>query len=198
VLLPASQYVQARRWVKYPATLLFALSLVWLATSLFNLDWAHAQAISETGVGIARLLMDFIIVPLGGAVVGVFLLSVKAWAIPVAALLPLEPLIVSSLSKLERISGKFTIFHDTQDASSLGAAVMDIFLLIALWSAYALMLGYLYKAWRIVRSAAPRRAGASAAAATAGSRTAAGARPEEGETCMLLPEVGQSEDFEAV
>ncbi len=37
-MVPSSLLTEARRWVKFPATVLLATALLWLMHSYFNLD----------------------------------------------------------------------------------------------------------------------------------------------------------------
>lgn len=180
----------ARRWTKYPATLLFVVSLLWLVRNLFQLDWTNAQPETETGIGILLLLINLVIVPLGGVVVGIYLLFLKRWAFYLAPLLPLTPLIVTTEDKVGRIAGKFTEFREELAVPSLGGGVMDSFVLLSLWIAYAVMLWYLYMAWRVLEGSRRWRSAAVAPSGPA-PHVASGADAED--VCMLLPEIDDAE-----
>jgi hypothetical protein len=189
-----SRSQQARRWAKYPATLLFVLSLVWLLNNMFQTDWAHLQPVTETGGGILLLLLNLLVIPLGSVVVGIYLLYGKRWAYVLAPLLPLLPLIEFTVDRLRRISGKFAAFHDHADSKALANGVMDSLVLLGLWVAYGLMLWYLAKAWRLLKPSRPVW-GLPRAGSVAGGETNFPVAADAGgdDNCLIMPEMDDAE-----
>lgn len=192
--------VEARRWAKFPATLLFALSLVWLVCLVFRLEPVSPELGPKTGLGVLGVVYLLGIIPLGSAVCGLGLLFLQGWSYLPAALLPLWPLIVLSSDKSARIAHKFSQFHQTQDASVLGNGVLESLVLLSVWVVYALCLLYLWKSWQML----PQRRkltlgrsgmlGASSVTAwiTGDGRSAVNA--DDGEQCMLMPETTDVDD----
>lgn len=182
---------QARRWAKFPATLLFALSVIWLVRMLFGLDPSALGSGTKTGLGALAAVYTLGVIPLGSAACGVGLLFLQAWAYIPAAILPLWPVIAVSADKVSRIDRKFAQFHQDGQIASLGNGLIDVLVVIAIWAAYAIALTYLWKSWKMRPSAwrpAKGLAGGVAAAAPEGGRV------EEGEVCLLLPEVDEGPD----
>lgn len=184
---------QARRWAKFPATLLFALSVIWLVRSLFGLDPGALGSGTKTGIGALVAVYVLGIIPLGSAVCGIGLLFLQAWAYVPAALLPLWPVIAVSADKVARIDRKFAQFHQDGQIASLGNGLIDVLVVGAIWTAYAIALFYLWKSWRM-RPAPWRPGRAAAEGAGAGSAPGTAGAAEEGEVCLLLPEVDEGPD----
>jgi hypothetical protein len=191
-----TRQTQARRWAKFPATILFVLSVLWLLRSFFSFgeNPEQFQAQTHTGIGILQVVWDMLVIPVGGAVVGLYLLLKKRWAAPVAALLPLEPLLVTSARKLVDIGANFHDYNTSAQMNKLYEGLVDLLVVVGFWALYALMLFYLWKVWELLRPPAkwgPTAAGEAAVAVT-GTGVAGSA---EGDVCFLLPE---GEDVETV
>jgi hypothetical protein len=188
---------EARRWAKFPATLLFALSVVWLVYTVSGLNPASLKDETETGLGSLRVLFEYAIIPLGSAVCGLGLLFLQRWAYLPAALLPLWPLLIATYDKVQRIDSKFGQFHQTQNMAYLGNGVLDCLAVAALWTAYLLILAYLRKSYQLLggwnnwarASGSKGRAGRAPAPLLAGYMGQA----EEGDTCWLMPETDDEE-----
>lgn len=184
----------ARRWVKFPATILFATALLWLLESYFQLDWEHLGQQTETGLGAVGAFADMVVIPLGSIAVGLGLMFLQRWALVGGALLPLLPLLVLSVEKGMRVDAKFEQFRITGQAGYFGDGVMTAITIAALWVLYALILVYLYKAHKILGGAEQwlkrpvRDATAGAARDPAAGRTAGDDEVAEGEYCQLFPE----------
>jgi hypothetical protein len=212
------QLAQAKRWAKFPATVLFALCVLWLVQAYTGqlASWTELKDRLETGIGVAAVLLTHVVIPLGSAIAAFGLLTLHRWAYPIAGLLPILPLVTMTTRKIERIGIKFHAFHNsadgTPDISALGGGIMDSLILLGAWCAFALMLWHLYKSWQYLYPAKRRQGtevpaaqaslsaaavgGASAVAGGIGSSRAAvgansrGGKLDEGDedTCFLLPE----------
>ncbi|MCC7476954.1 hypothetical protein IT575_00730 [bacterium] len=201
------QLAQARRWVKYPATILFALCVLWLVRCymLESTDWSTIKNQIESLGGTIFVLFAYFGLPLGSAIAGIGLLTLHRWAYPLAALLPLYPMIEMTGAKITRIGAKFHEFHQSAsqaggpNTTKLGDGLIDCLLLLGAWAAIVLMGYYLWRSWQYLAPAKSRR---HAAAATAGAQSAAaagnpampgnGTAPlveDDGDVCFLLPEV---------
>lgn len=197
---------QARRWAKFPATVLFALCVLWLVRC-YMFEGSRLGEIKnqiETGLGAATVFFSYFVLPLGSAIAGIGLLTLHRWAYPLAALLPVYPMLDMSASKIARIGGKFHAFHESAalaggpDTSKLGDGLIDCLLLIGAWAAFLLMLYYLWRSLSYLapaksRHPLPMPAGlAPSATAPAGTPSIPpGAQPmldDEGDVCFLLPE----------
>jgi hypothetical protein len=189
--MPAGdRLTEARRWVKFPATLLFATGVLWLLQSIFLFDRAHVLQQIETFLGSARVAADFVIIPLGSVAVGMGMLFLQRWALAAGLVLPCLPLLLLSYDKILRIAGKFSESHSTGDFASLGAGVMTSLLVLALWAAYGLSIWYIRKSWRLLAGLqewvrAPSRRGAGSAQQEHGEQPG---EMEEGDLCLLMPE----------
>lgn len=144
---------EARRWVKFPATILFATGVLWLLQIVFNSDWERIRDYWSTGAGALLVLVYMLVIPLGSVAVALGLLFLQRWAMWGAAILPTVPLILVSIDKFTRTRAKFAAFHDTGNTSALGDGVMTSLLVLAIWAVYVLILVYLYKAHRILGGA---------------------------------------------
>ena len=192
-----TRQTQARRWAKFPAAILFVLSVLWLLRSFFDFgdNPSQFQELTHTGIGILRVVWDLLVIPVGGAVVGIYLLLKKRWAAPVAALLPLVPLLVTSARKFVDIGANFHDYNTSAQMNKLYEGLVDLLVVVGFWALYGMMLFYLYKVWELLK--APPKWGPPTAttgeAAAATSEEAAG--NGDGDVCFLLPE---AEDVERV
>jgi hypothetical protein len=196
---PREHFTEARRWAKFPATVLLATGLLWLLQNYFTLDLPQLGQQTETGAGIVLALVDMLLIPLGSVAVGIFLLFTQRWAIFCAAPLSFFALVILTVEKVQRVALKFAQYRATQDSAVYGGAVMTILLIIALWVLFALVLLYLRKAWQHLDAAQewlsrPRSKPAPPASKPSGS-TLTGPE-EEDEVCLLLPDVGESDPDE--
>jgi len=189
--MPAGdRLTEARRWVKFPATLLFATGLLWLLQSIFRFHQDQILLQVKTFVGSARVAADFVIIPLGSVAVGMGMLFLQRWALAAGLVLPCLPLLLLSYEKILRIAGKFSESHSTGDFASLGAGVMTSLLLLALWAVYVLCIWYIRKSWRLLAGhqewmRAPSRRGTGSAPQPHGEQPG---ELEEGDLCLLMPE----------
>ncbi len=182
----------ARRWVKFPATILFGTGILWLLQIIFNSDWERIRDFWSTGAGAILVLVYMLVIPLGSVAVALGLLFLQRWAMWGAAILPTVPLVLVTIDKLHRIRDKFTAFHDSGNTNALGDGVMTSVLVLALWAVYVLILVYLYKAYRILGGAEQwlsRPVRDETVAREPVERTAGGAEDVGlGEYCQLFPE----------
>lgn len=204
----SEQLAQARRWVKFPATILFALCVLWLVRC-YMFESSNLGAIKdqiESLGGTLFVLFSYFGLPLGSAIAGIGLLTLHRWAYPLAALLPLYPMLVMTGEKVARIGSKFHEFHQSAgqlggpNSSKLGDGLLDCLLLLGAWAAIVLMVYYLWRSWQFLAPAKARRrtaadggfAGASGALDRPGQSSASdslAAVDDEGDVCFLLPEV---------
>ena len=189
---PETRQSQARRWAKFPATVLFALSVVWLLRSFFYFlaNPGQLSDLSHTGVGVLQIVWDMLVIPVGGAVIGIYLLLRKRWAAPVAALIPLWPLLLSSSDKLARVLTHFHLYNQTGLLREAGSGVTHLLTLAAFWVLYGLMLAYLWKVWNLLRTPRPWGTAAGEAATFPAARVPPGS---DSEVCFLLPETDDAE-----
>lgn len=141
---------EARRWAKFPATLLFATGFLWLLESLFSFNMDNVGQQSETGVGALALFINFAVIPLGSVVIALGMLFVQRWALILGPLLGLYPLVALSISKVARIQLKFAEYRSGSSESSFGDGVMTSLLLMALWAIFGLMVLYVLKSLGIL------------------------------------------------
>jgi hypothetical protein len=184
----------ARRWVKFPATILFATGVLWLLQIIFNSDWEAIRNYWSTGAGALLVLVYMLVIPLGSVAIALGLLFLQRWALWGGAILPVVPLVLVTIDKFYRIKDKFADFRDSGNSQALGDGVMTSVLVLALWAVYALILVYLYKANKILGGAEQwlkrpvRDATAGAARDPAAGRTAGDFEAAEGDYCQLFPE----------
>jgi hypothetical protein len=197
---------EARRWAKFPATVMFATGFLWLINSYAELDWDNVSQTSETFVGAARVFIDMVAIPLGSVAVGFGLLFLQRWAIWVGLFLPIWPLVVVSAEKLQRMGMKFSQARTGGGPPEFGDAVMTALLVLSLWAVYVLVVLYLLKTRRLLEQAqswlrdgrSPRgRAAASLTQSWAQSGASAGmAGDEVDEFCLLIPDVADEDEVE--
>jgi hypothetical protein len=186
---------QARRWAKFPASVLFALSVIWLLRSFFELggDASGFQDLTHTGVGILQVVWDLLIIPVGGAVIGIYLLLRKRWAAPVAALLPLKPLVEITGRKLVDVQANFHDYNTQASMTKLYEGLVDLLIVAGFWALFVLMLFYLWKVWTLLRERPRWRAGAAVIGEQAGGAPLRAAQNGDGDVCFMMPE---TEDVE--
>jgi len=197
VVYGETRQTQARRWAKFPATVLFVLSVLWLLRSFFDFgnNPQHFQGMTHTGIGILQVLWDLLVIPVGGAVVGIYLLLRKRWAAPVAALLPLEPLVIATLDKVTRVTTQFHNYNVGGQLDAAGNGMNHLLQILAFWTVYAFMLINLWKVWTLLKSR-PQWASTSGGSILEDPSPAAqqAVRNADGDVCFLLPE---TEDVES-
>ena len=192
----SNQLTEARRWVKFPATVLLAIALLWLLQNLFEFNSAEIGQRTEKVIGILYVIVDYIVVPLGSVAVGIGLLFLQRWALITGFFLPLLPLVLVTADKIGRVVAKFTQYRETGDFSHFGGGVMTALLVIALWAVFFLYLDYIYKSWRLTNQArewlSPKRRGARGSAPGAEPPSGGAARTDD-EGCYLLPDADDEE-----
>jgi hypothetical protein len=199
---PREHYTEARRWAKFPATVLLVTGLLWLLQNYFTLDLNQLGQLTETGVGILQALVALVLIPLGSVAVGIFLLFSQRWAIFCAGPLALAALLLTTADKLQRVCYKFSQYRSAHEIGAYGGAVMTILLILALWALFVLVLLYLYKTWRHLEAAQewlarprpkPEPAG-SVPASASGTLTLP---PAVDEVCLLLPDMDDNDADDA-
>jgi len=190
---PRDYRIEARRWVKFPATILLITGVLWLIRTYFELDWTRTLERTETLVGSVAVLTELVLIPLGSVVIGIGLLFLQRWALWLAYIIPLFPLVILTGEKVLRIGVKFDTYRQTSDVSEFGDGVMTALLVLALWALYVLIVLYLFKAWLQLK----------ASRAWWGTRHGPGSittgepceeQPElEDELCLLMPETAEDE-----
>lgn len=205
----SEQLAHARRWVKFPATILFALCVLWLVRCymLESTDWSNIKNQIESLGGTLFVLFSYFGLPLGSAIAGIGLLTLHRWAYPLAVLLPLYPMVEMTGAKIVRIGSKFHEFHQSAglpggpNTTKLGDGLLDCLLLLGAWAAIVLMWYYLWRSWTFLAPAKAHRNlhDGGFGAAPAPGKAHDGTVPEgfntvaavddEGDVCFLLPEV---------
>jgi len=196
-MLERDHLSEARRWAKFPATLILISGILWLLQRYFELDWPAIGEQTRTGLGSAAVFVDLVAIPLGSMVTGVGLLFIQRWAIWMAFFLPLMPLLMLGLEKWIKICDKFSTFHRGGDASSFGAGVMGSILVLGLAVVYFLLVIYLIKCLKHINSAASYSRGK--AVSTDSEEYQNITRPsvdttEDQDVCLLLPDPEQDSD----
>jgi hypothetical protein len=197
-MVPSSLQTEARRWVKFPATVLLATALLWLLHSYFNLDLKTIGQRSESFIGALFVFCELVLIPLGSVAVALGMLTLHRWALALGYFMPLLPLILVTIDKTHRVALKFTEYRATGEISSFGGGVMTALLIAALWAVYVLIVLYILKSWHMLQQA---RQWLKGPATDAGPRRAvdamragpAGQASDEGDYCLLMPENNQEE-----
>lgn len=197
-MVPSNLYTEARRWVKFPATVLLATALLWLLHSYFNLDLGMIGQRSESVIGALFVFCDLVLIPLGSVAVALGMLGLHRWALLLGFFMPLLPLILVTIDKVNRVSIKFEEFRATNDRFSFGDGVMTALLIAALWAVYVLMVLYILKAQHMLQQTRQwlRRPSQDAALSRASETRRAGQgspQADEGDFCLLMPENNQEE-----
>lgn len=192
---PRDHLTEARRWAKFPATVLLATGLLWLLQSYFALLVPDARdqigQETETFVGALYIFSSLVIVPLGSVAVGLGLLFVQRWALWGGFVLPALALVIVTVEKAAVIGRKFAEFRQAGAVSSFGGGVMTALLVLALWAVYVLIVLYLLKTLHQLNLAygyANRRtapAGQLGGKSTAGNASAA---DDDEDLCLYMPE----------
>jgi hypothetical protein len=190
---------EARRWSKFPATVLLVTGLLWLLQSYFELNWTVVQQQSESVIGALNVFAYMVIVPLGSVAAGLGMLFLQRWALYSGFVLPALTLLYLTYDKWLRITQKFAEFRLTGDVASFGGGVMTTLLLVALWAVYVLIISYLLRSlhqldlaqgWLSHTSPARQRSGSvdgDRSPAQSGSTTPQDSGAED-EYCMFLPD----------
>jgi hypothetical protein len=192
----SSLYTEARRWVKFPATVLVATALLWLLRIFFDYNQTAVGQRAESVVGAIFIFCEFVLIPLGSVAVAVGMLWLQRWALHLGYLMPLLPLIVVTLEKAHRVALKFAQWRATGEFSSFGAGVMTALLMAALWAVYALMALYIYKSAHLLKQAQEwlRAPGNTPAGKSPAPRQRFGGEiPDEGDCCLLMPDSSHEE-----
>ena len=193
---PNDHLVAARRWAKFPATVLFATGLLWLLKSYFQLNIETIGEKAETGIGAIGVFADMVIIPLGSMVVALGLLYLQRWAMLTGLFLPLLPLLILTYEKALRINAKFTEFRISGEAAQFEGGVMTALLVVALWAVYVMMILYLLKALKIMDSDREwlKRPGAADAATAAPETAGLPVSGEQADDEIFTMFPGQNED----
>jgi hypothetical protein len=187
-----TRQTQARRWAQFPAYVLFGLSLLWLVFSFFRYLGSEELRDQITyGSGVLLLVLDMLLIPVGGAVVGIYLLLRKRWAVIPAALLPLRILQDFGTDKLARTGKAFHLYNESGQLSDASNGVNHLLQLAAFLLIYGVMLVHLWRVWNLLRSRG--RWSGAAATGDAGTVAASRGKADEGDVCFLLPETDDAE-----
>src|SRR5688500_15307041 len=140
------------------------------------------------------VVLDMFIIPVGGAVVGIYLLLRKRWAVIPAALIPLRALIDLSADKLERVGTQFHLYNEGGQLTNAGSGVNHLLQFVAFWTVYIVMLVYLWEVWTLLRQ---RELWGPALGSTAGeiATESSSVQSGDGDVCFLLPEADDVESL---
>jgi hypothetical protein len=199
---PRDHLTEARRWAKFPATVLLITGLLWLLQSYFALLVPDARVQigqeTETFLGALYIFSSLVIVPLGSVAVGLGLLFVQRWALWGGFVLPALALVIVTAEKAEAIGRKFTEFRQAGTVSSFGGGVMTALLVLALWAVYLIIVLYLLKTLHQLNLAygyaRRRQAPASQADGSGAVPPAAAGEGEEDDFCLYMPETQDDEE----
>ena len=189
-------YTEARRWVKFPATVLIATALLWLLRNFFDYDQVAVGQRAESVVGAIFVFCEFVLIPLGSVGVAVGMLWLQRWALYLGFVMPLLPLIVVSMEKTQRVAMKFAEWRASGEFSSFGAGVMTALLVAALWAVYGLMALYIFKSAHLLGQAQEWLHAPDSNLAGKGAKPrpySDGERIEEGDCCLLMPDGSHEE-----
>lgn len=188
----STNLTEARRWAKFPATVLLVTGILWLLQIIFTLDKSAIGQRSESFVGAAAVFIELVVIPLGSVAVGLGLLFLQRWALLLGFVMPLLPLLFATAEKIERIVAKFAEWRSSDNFASFGDGVMHALLLLALWGIYGLLVHYILKSMRLLDKAqdwlrvpATQRGSAPAAYPVTGSDDVV---TDGNEVCFLMPE----------
>lgn len=193
---PRDLRAAARRWAKFPATILFVLGVLWLLDQLFELNVAALGQQTETGLGVAQAVIDLLVIPLGSMVIGVCVLFLQRWALWGAGILPLLPLLIKTVELSGRAQAKFAAYRGGQGTAGYGDAIMTVLLILALWALYGLIVYHLRKAlyWHGQGRQWLRRRSAAAQGNGQAHQVDAAAIGDDGsEVCLLMPDTEEDQ-----
>ncbi len=198
---PRDHLTEARRWAKFPATVLLVTGLLWLLQSYFALLVPEAQIRigqeTKTFAGAAYVFASLVIVPLGSVAVGLGLLFVQRWAVWGSFVLPALALVIVTIEKAAAIGRKFAEYRHGGAVSSFGGGVMTALLLLALWVVFLIVVLYLLKTLRQLDLAygyARRRAGPAGQLGDSRATGAGGTTSDEDDLCLYMPETQDDTD----
>jgi hypothetical protein len=199
-----TQFDEARRWTKFPATLLFATCLLWLVAMLPRVaaDWDGTVAQpSETLLGAVVVFALLVFIPIASPLAAIGMLYLQRSALYLGGLLPFFPLAAISVDKARRIAEKFAQYRLQHSISSFGDGVLDAMILAGLWLIAAVHVLYIRRALLELAKAEQWQHGGPSARATAlgrakpqGAPVQPAQAPAGDETCLLLPEAGPVDD----
>ncbi len=195
---PRDHMASARRWAKFPATVLIVVAVLWLLNIYSKLDLSAIGQLTETGIGIFLALINLLLIPIGNVVIAICVLFVQRWALWAAGVFLLYPLVVETLDKVARIEKKFAAYRLDGSTHEYGGAVMTIFSVLLIWALFLLVLFHLRKAlhWHAqarqwVRHPATARKGQPAPVAD---HAAAPATEGDDEVCYMMPDTEDPAD----
>jgi hypothetical protein len=195
-MAPSSLYTEARRWVKFPATVLLATALLWLLRNFFEYDQAAIGQRTESVIGAIFVFCELVLIPLGSVAVAVGMLWLQRWALQLGYVMPLLPLIVVTLEQAHRVALKFAEWRASGEFSSFGGGVMTTLEVAALWAVYGLIALYIYKSAHLLGQAQQwlRAPGSALAGKSSAPKPLFGCEcPEEMDCCQLMPDSNPEE-----
>jgi hypothetical protein len=191
-MLQPDHMAEARRWAKFPATVLLCTGVLWLLLKVFEFNIVAFKEQCETVIGVLSAVVDIMVLTLGCMVVGICVLFLQRWALWAAYILPALALLYTSADKAQTISRKFAEANTQNNFSSFGGGVMNSLLLLALWAVYLLVIFYIRKAFQHLDAGRGRGwsalGPAGAVPALSGGAAGTGTPGSEDEFCLLLPE----------
>jgi hypothetical protein len=206
----ATRLDEARRWTKFPATLLFITGLLWLLVVFFraiaDFNGNIAQP-AETLVGAVMVFVLAVVVPLGSLWAGGQMLNLNRRALYAGAVLPFFPLLYYSWHEALRIGAKFHEYRTLHIVNSFGTAVIEAVIVLGLWCVTVLHVLYIRRALRELAGAEAwahgatpggkaRPAPAQPAAAAAGAPAVEADDSAGEDMCFLLPDTAEDEERE--
>lgn len=195
---PRDHLSAARRWAKFPATILFVMGVVWLLQKYFEFNWETIGEVTDTGVGALWVFTDMMVIPLGSLVIGVCVLFLQRWSLWAAGVFPLLPLFRATIDLFVRISNKFNAYNSTGDTADFGNGVMTAIEVLAIWVLYLLILFHLRKALYWHRQAkqwvrTPVGSGRDAAEPVR-PVSEGNEQPEPDDVCLLMPDFSEDDN----
>jgi hypothetical protein len=186
---------EARRWTRFPATLLFAASLLWIITVIPRAatDWdAIVAQPSESLLGAILVFLQLVVMPVAAPLAAVGMLYLQRSALYLGAVLPLIPMLSLSADKAQRIATKFREYRELSSISSFGDGVLDAAITLGLWIILAVHVYYIRRALQEMDKTRQWQRSASgetmvpARLVISGHESADSTLPDE--TCFLLPD----------
>ena len=197
---PRDHLAAARRWAKFPATVLFVTGVLWLLLTYFRINWAEIGETTETGIGALYVFTDMVVIPLGSLVIGVCVMFLQRWALWGTGVILAVPLVQSTLNMAQRVDHKFDTYHLTRDVQDFGAGIMTAIEILGIWVIYAVVVYHLRKAlyWhgkarQWVRKPLTEPTPADHVDKPVPPRGAVARTDEDGDVCLLMPDFYEEE-----
>jgi len=195
---PRDHLAAARRWAKFPATVLIIVAVLWLLDTYSKLDLSAIGQQTETGIGIFLVLVNLLLIPIGNVVIAICALFVQRWSLWAGGVFLLYPLLVGTADKIARIDAKFAAYRLDGSTKEYVGGVMTIVTVLLIWALYLLVLFHLRKAlyWHAgarqwVRHPAAARKGQQAPVADHAVAPATGV---DDEVCYMMPDTEDTAD----